>query len=157
MSSPPNVTLRRAEPGDAAAVQRLVRAAYDKWVALIGREPKPMTADYQQAIGRHLVYLLETSEGLQGVLELIREPDCLLVENVAVDPRAQGRGYGRALMAEAEWIAWDIEARQMRLYTNERFAANIALYERIGYRIFQRSPIADGYMVWMQKTVEAGS
>jgi hypothetical protein len=35
------IELRQATPADAAAIRSLTRAAYAKWVALIGREPKP--------------------------------------------------------------------------------------------------------------------
>ena len=89
------LALRRATATDAEAVRTLVRACYAKWVPLIGREPKPMTADYARAIREHLVYVHQPPEGLLGVLELIRHPDFLLVENVAVSPAAQGRGVGR--------------------------------------------------------------
>ena len=37
--------LRQAVPADAPAIRELTRAAYAKWIPLIGREPKPMTAD----------------------------------------------------------------------------------------------------------------
>ena len=43
------IELRRATPSDAAAIRDLTREAYAKWVPLIGREPKPMTADYDAA------------------------------------------------------------------------------------------------------------
>jgi len=33
------VRLRRAIPADAAAIRELTRAAYAKWVPVIGREP----------------------------------------------------------------------------------------------------------------------
>jgi hypothetical protein len=35
-----------------------VSAAYTKWVAAIGREPKPMTANYEQAVIDHVIDLL---------------------------------------------------------------------------------------------------
>ena len=38
--------LRRAGPDDAGAIRSLTRAAYAKWVPVIGREPMPMQADY---------------------------------------------------------------------------------------------------------------
>jgi hypothetical protein len=41
--------LRRATPPDAPAVRDLTRAAYAKWVPVLGREPLPMTADYDAA------------------------------------------------------------------------------------------------------------
>ena len=47
--------VRRAGPADAAAVRELTRAAYAKWVPVIGREPRPMTADYDMAVRDHLV------------------------------------------------------------------------------------------------------
>ena len=42
------VELRQAVATDAAAIRELTRAAYAKWVPLIGREPKPMTANYEE-------------------------------------------------------------------------------------------------------------
>ena len=148
------LALRRATATDAEAVRTLVRACYAKWVPLIGREPKPMTTDYARAIREHLVYVHQPPEGLLGVLELIRHPDFLLVENVAVSPAAQGRGLGRALMAEAERVAHDLVLREIRLYTNERFAENIRLYEAIGYTISDRAPIpGGGHLVWMRKSL----
>jgi hypothetical protein len=39
------VELRQATAADAGAIRDLTREAYAKWVPLIGREPKPMTAD----------------------------------------------------------------------------------------------------------------
>jgi hypothetical protein len=50
--------LRRATPDDAAAVRALVRSAYAKWVPIIGREPVPMTADFDLAVRNHIVDLL---------------------------------------------------------------------------------------------------
>jgi hypothetical protein len=35
---------------DAVAIQRLTREAYAKWVPIIGRQPKPMTVDYAEAV-----------------------------------------------------------------------------------------------------------
>ena len=42
--------LVRATKGDADAVRSLVRSAYAKWIPVIGREPKPMGADYEHAV-----------------------------------------------------------------------------------------------------------
>ena len=43
-------TIRRAGPSDALAVRELTRQAYAKWVPVIGREPTPMTADYERIV-----------------------------------------------------------------------------------------------------------
>ena len=50
--------LRQAVATDAPAIRDLTRAAYAKWVPLIGREPKPMTADYAEAVRKHRFDLL---------------------------------------------------------------------------------------------------
>jgi hypothetical protein len=70
--------LRRATPADANVVRELSRAAYAKWVPLIGREPLPMTADYDRAIAQHIIDLLEEGGQLLALVEMIPEKDHLL-------------------------------------------------------------------------------
>jgi hypothetical protein len=52
------VTLRPAVITDASAIRELTRYAYAKWVPMIGREPKPMTADYAEAVRKYRIDLL---------------------------------------------------------------------------------------------------
>lgn len=146
---------RRALAGDAPALRDLVRAAYAKWVPLIGREPKPMTADYDKAVREHLVFVVESPGQLDAAIELIPAADHLLVENVAVAPSAQGRGLGTQLMDVAERVARDLGLRELRLYTNGKFVENIALYEKLGYAITARAAIpGGGEVVWMGKRLD---
>jgi len=146
------MTLRRATPADAAAVRALSRAAYAKWVPLIGREPKPMTADYDHAVRAHIVDLHEIDGVLEGLIEMIREPDHLLVENLAVRPGGAGKGLGTALLAHAETVARTMGFAEIRLYTNGAFAFNIAFYERRGYAVTAREAFpAGGSIVFMRK------
>ncbi len=143
--------LRRAHAEDASTVAALVRRAYGKYVARIGREPKPMTADYHAAIAAHQLWVLEEAGRLIAVLELIPAADHMLIENVAVEPSEQGRGIGRRLMAFAEAEARRQGLPEMRLYTNERFTENLALYARLGYRETYREPLKGTQVVFMQK------
>jgi len=141
--------LRRAVPADAEAVRALTRQAYAKWVPLIGREPKPMEADYDRAVREHRIDLAYQDGALAGLIETITRPDHLLIENVAVAPSWQGRGIGRALMAHAERLA----AGELRLYTNKAFAENVALYLKLGYRIDREETLPVGVAVHMSKAV----
>lgn len=153
--SPGTPTLRQAAASDAAAVRALTRAAYAKWVPVIGREPKPMGADYEAAVARHRVDLAYLGGELAALIETIPEPDHLLVENIAVAPAFQGRGLGSWLMAHAERLAAAQGHAGIRLYTNKMFAANVELYLRLGYRIDREEPSALGVTVYMSKAVRA--
>lgn len=148
-------TLRRAVAADAAAVRALVRDAYAKWVPVIGREPKPMTANYNTAIRLNRVDLAHVEGELAGLIETIDRSDHLLIENVAVAPQRHGQGLGRALMAHAETVARAAGYRQVRLYTNRRFEANVQLYLRLGYSIDREEEGPLGVTVYMSKSLPA--
>jgi GNAT superfamily N-acetyltransferase len=145
------VDLRQATAADAGAIRDLTRQAYAKWVPLIGREPKPMTADYDAAVARHRFDLLYVDGTLAALIETIREADHLLVENVAVSPSFQGRGLGRKLMAHAEMLACELGFGMIRLYTNQRFAENIALYRKLGYQVDREEALPVGVVTHMSK------
>jgi GNAT superfamily N-acetyltransferase len=147
------LSLRRAGAADAAAVRDLTRAAYAKWCAVIGREPKPMTADYDRAVREHIVDLALADARLAGLIEMIPAADHLLVENVAVSPDYQGRGIGRFLMAHAEATAARLGLPLIRLYTNKLFAANIRFYESLGYRLDREEAFKGGTLTHMSKTL----
>jgi ribosomal protein S18 acetylase RimI-like enzyme len=145
------VELRQATAADASAIRDLTRQAYAKWVPLIGREPKPMTADYAAAVVRHRFDLLYVDDTLAALIETIREADHLLVENVAVSPSFQGRGLGRRLMAHAEVLARELGFDTIRLYTNQRFAENVALYRKLGYQVDREEVLPVGVVTHMSK------
>jgi ribosomal protein S18 acetylase RimI-like enzyme len=148
-----DLVLRRAAAADAAAVQALTRQAYAKWVPLIGREPKPMQADYERAVREHRIDLALLGGALAGLIETIDRPDHLLIENVAVAPAFQGRGVGRRLMAHAEQLAAEQGHAELRLYTNARFEENVALYRRLGYRVDREDEGPLGVAVHMSKRI----
>ena len=129
---------------DASAVRELTRAAYAKWVPLIGREPKPMTADYEHAVRAHMIDLYEREGELLGLVEMIPQSDHLLIENIAVQPGQQGKGLGDILLKHAEDCARTLGLSETRLYTNAMFAANLAFYARRGYVEFRREMLAPG-------------
>jgi ribosomal protein S18 acetylase RimI-like enzyme len=142
---------RRAGPKDAAAVRNLTRAAYAKWVPLIGREPKPMVADYDAAVRNHLIDLLYSDDELAALIEMIPASDHLLIENVAVRPDCQARGYGRALMTHAETVAGSLGLSETRLYTNKHFVTNVRFYQKLGYGIDREQEFKGGVVVFMSK------
>ena len=149
------VKLIQALEGDAAAIRKLTREAYAKWVPVIGREPKPMTADYTEAVKKHRFDFLYENGELAALIETVGCSDHLLIENVAVLPSFQGKGYGRMLMAHAEKLAASSNFEQVKLYTNKLFVENVELYIRLGYRVDREEEVKGGMVVHMSKQVRA--
>jgi ribosomal protein S18 acetylase RimI-like enzyme len=125
--------IRMASIADSRAVEALVHAAYAPYVPRIGRKPGPMLDDYPGLIREQRVYVLAEHEVICGILVLIPKGASMLLDNIAVSPDAQGRGYGRMLLEFAERAAVDAGLGSISLYTNEAMIENIALYSRIGF------------------------
>ena len=147
------VVIRRATVGDAEAVAAITAAAYSKYIARIGRQPRPMSDDYRQVIQVHPVWVADIDERLVGLLVLMAEPEAMLIYSVAVDPGHQKRGLGRRLLALAEEQARAAGYRRIRLYTNEHMIENIALYRRLGYEETGREPVGGTELVHMAKLI----
>ena len=153
-----SLALRRATSADAERVKSLTRLAYAKWVPLIGREPKPMTADYERAIVEHLIDLYEHDHQLRALIEVIPMKEHLLIENIAVHPNYHGKGIGDDLLRHAEHQARSFGFNEIRLYTNAAFASNLAYYAKRGYTEHQRETFAPGVVaVHMRKAIVAGA
>lgn len=84
MDSTPVTQFIPATPADAALIRDIVRAAYKRWVAVIGREPMPMRVDYEKAVTDHRIELLSHDGLVVGVIETMLHDDHLWVENIAI-------------------------------------------------------------------------
>jgi ribosomal protein S18 acetylase RimI-like enzyme len=146
--------LRAARAEDREAIERLVEAAYGGYVEVIGRRPAPMDADYAALIDDGHVTVAERNGAVAGVLVLQPMADHVLVENVAVDPSAQGTGLGRRLMAHAEDEARALGLPELRLYTHQRMVANVAWYPRLGFRETERRTEHGFPRVFFEKRLE---
>ena len=147
-----DLLVRRATSADAEAVRGLTRSAYARWVPLIGREPRPMTADYDRATLAHMIDLVEKDGHLAGLIEMSAETDHLMIINIAVHPDGQGRRLGSRFLQHAEAVARELGLSEMRLYTNAGMERNIALYRSRGYVETSREPAGElGTVVNMSK------
>jgi GNAT superfamily N-acetyltransferase len=125
-------TVRLATPSDLPQVENIVRTAYRGYIPRIGREPGPMLDDYASLIDQGQVHVLEDID-VVGVLVLVPEPNTMLLDNIAIAPSAQGRGFGRLLLDFAEQEARRQGFGAIRLYTNALMTENLTLYLRHGY------------------------
>jgi ribosomal protein S18 acetylase RimI-like enzyme len=125
--------LRAAALADASRLREIARAAYEKYVQRIGREPAPMGADYAAAIAAGHAVVLEADGAIVGYMVAWPETDAYFVENIAVDPARQGRGAGRALIDHAMCEARRHGLGALRLYTNAAMHENLAMYAHMGF------------------------
>jgi GNAT superfamily N-acetyltransferase len=149
------IIIRPGRAADADEARRIVEAAYQEYVPLIGRRPGPMDDDYAERIAAGALWVLMHADTMAGVLVLIETPDCFLLDNVAVDPAWHGKGFGRALMAFAEQEAIRRGRDAIVLYTNVVMTRNIALYARIGYQETARVHEHGFERVYMKKPLTA--
>ncbi|WP_226626107.1 GNAT family N-acetyltransferase [Alloyangia pacifica] len=129
--------IRRARPADLDTIEAIVEAAYSPYIPRMGQKPGPMLDDYAALIAAnhvHVVDLEGEAAALLVLLVLLPQEDALLLDNIAVSPRAQGHGLGRALMEFAEAQGRAAGFDRIRLYTNALMTENLALYPRLGYR-----------------------
>lgn len=154
MSQAQDVIIRRALAKDVPTIAAITAVAYATYVPLLGRKPQPMTADYNQIVADQPVWLLCLDDQPAGVLVLMKEPEYLLIYNVAVRPAYQKQGWGRRLLAWAEQEAQREGYTLLRLYTNTLMAGNIALYQRLGYVETGREPYLGSTLVHMEKRLD---
>lgn len=143
--------IRPAVEAEARSIRSLVRRAYAVYMGRMGREPGPMLDDYKKRVADGAAWVLERDGGIAGVLVLLSYDDHLLMDNVAVDPKCQGRGVGKALIAFAEAEARRRGYGEIRLYTHETMVENIAMYASLGYEETGRGKQAGYDRVFMRK------
>lgn len=136
--------IRTAEIEDIPRIQAIARAAYAKYVPRIGREPAPMTADYENDVRAGRVVVLELGRSLVAYMVAWPEADAYFIENIGVEPASQSKGCGRRLL---DWAA--TEARRqglagLLLYTNAAMTENLSMYAYLGFLETHRV-VEDGF------------
>ncbi|KAH0352726.1 hypothetical protein KCU83_g3529, partial [Aureobasidium melanogenum] len=144
--NPQTATISLASPDHLNAVTDLITLAYTPYITrLNGKKPAPMTADYAALINSSCLYILSASSpssasasassAILGCisLELITTGEALEINNLAVSPTAQGKGYGKLLMKFAEDVAKEKGVKKLELYTNVKMVENLILYKKLGY------------------------
>jgi ribosomal protein S18 acetylase RimI-like enzyme len=145
--------IRLARAADVAAITTIVKDAYSVYLARNGKIPGPMRDDYAVLIASKRVHVLEDGGETVGLVVLIPEQRTLLLDNVAVSPRAQGRGFGVRLIAFAEESARALGLGVIRLYTQDIMTENLALYSRLGFVETHRGEAIGLQRVYMSKTL----
>ncbi|WP_417742683.1 GNAT family N-acetyltransferase [Salipiger sp.] len=143
-----------AVASDLAEIEAVVDAAYRPYVARMGQTPGPMHDDYAAHVAAGRLRILRDAHGVAGLLVLIPEGTHMLLDNVAIAPRAQGRGYGRLLLDCAEAEARRQGFAAIRLYTHVSMVENVAIYTKRGYDETHRAEENGLQRIYMEKPLD---
>lgn len=143
--------IRSAKFADCDTVRRIAHAAYAFYLPRMDREPAPLLEDYEARADEGAVFVLEVGSKIVGFVVLVLKDGAMLLDNLAVAPGAQGRGYGRMLVEFAENQALAAGATELRLYTNVVMRENLALYAHLGFIETHRAEENDYRRVFMSQ------
>jgi GNAT superfamily N-acetyltransferase len=147
----PAAEIRLAVEGDRSTVEQIVHDSYRKYIPRIGKPPGPMLDDYARRIEASEAWVLTDAGTIAGVMVLVAQPEYLLLDNIAVAPDRQGRGYGRQLLDFADAEALRRGYRELRLYTHQKMYENLAIYGAHGWQEHARASEAGYDRVFMRK------
>ncbi len=151
----PKRAIRLAVPAEADTLRAIVHDAYRHYISRMGKPPGPMQDDYTARIAAGQAWVLEDAGQVVGVLVLEDQEGGCLLDNIAVRPSGQGKGYGRDLLRFAEDTARARGFAAIILYTHVLMVENQALYRRIGYVETGRVNEKGFERVYMRKTLSA--
>ena len=138
------VHVRRAGPGDAAALVELARAVGaepEGWLITNGEwRTTSEERRYLRAVRRHshaAVFVAEAADGIVGRISLARDShpasEHIADLGLMVAEPFRRRGVGRALMDAAESWAREVGVHKLELHVFPYNTAAIGLYEGMGY------------------------
>jgi N-acetylglutamate synthase-like GNAT family acetyltransferase len=145
------VEIRPATEMDALGVSQCVQSAYEHYIPIIGMKPNPMLDDYHVVIEQKQVSVLTFADQIIGVVVLEETDEGFLLNNVAITPRYQDKGFGSLLLQFAEKEAMRQGYSAIYLYTNAKMMDNQAIYAARGYVEYERRKVNGRDGVFMRK------
>jgi ribosomal protein S18 acetylase RimI-like enzyme len=145
MTDTVRLTFRVAGHHDIPVLETLVQSAYRGTASRDGWTTEADLLDGQRTDVAALAAIIDSPSGViviaQDIADVVaccqleqRADHTAYIGMVAVRPRLQGAGHGRALLTEAERRAIEFGARRVRMTVISQRAELIAWYERLGYR-----------------------
>lgn len=127
--------IREARPGDGDGLERCMVTAYSIYQERMGgKRLPPMDINYSSEIQNYPVWVVESNGKILGGIIMTFENDEASIANIAISPKCQGRGIGRALMEYAELKARERHFSELRLATHVLLRENISLYQHLGWK-----------------------
>lgn len=144
----------KADAGDLPAILQLQYLAYQSEAALFGGKTIPplqqtldeVVAEFNAGI---ILKMVDSDNAIIGSVRVRESKGTVYVGKLMVHPECWHCGYGTLLLLEIEKY---YPSKRYELFTSTRSIANIRLYERNGYKIFDRKTVdGDLEFVFMEK------
>ncbi len=144
--------IRFAVPEDAAALVAIAEAAYQPYIAEMGRKPAPMVADFDAHIAQDICLVLWLAGEVAGYAIILDRADGYWLENIAVHPAHHKKGLGTALIEAVEAFIRP-KAGHYQLYTNIVMQRNARWYLALGFALTKQA-MEDGFhRLYFKKTL----
>jgi GNAT superfamily N-acetyltransferase len=154
LTLPSGIVIRRATEADAEAIASVVRAAFTTVAEEIGFDIPPVHETAAEVLpvfsAGDMALLAERDGRAVGTVRAdTLEDGSIMVRRLAVLPDARRTGLARALMTALE-DAYPAATR-FELFTGADAAVPIALYESLGYTMFEPAEVMSFPLVYLEK------
>ncbi len=147
--------IKKAEKNDLKEILDLQYLAYQSEAKLFNDPDIPplrqtleeVLSEYQNGI---ILKAVDENNVIIGSVRGYCENGTVYIGKLMVHPDKQGQGLGTKLLLEMEK---QYPNQRYELFTSSRSEKNIALYQRLGYKIFNEEQITDELkFVYLEKT-----
>lgn len=137
--------IKRAERKDLEEILRLQYLAYQSEAKLLNNQNIPplkqtiddLSGEFQKGI---FLKALNDNNEVIGSVRAYEDNGSVYIGKLIVHPKRQGEGIGTKLLQQMEL---EYEDMRYELFTSSKSERNIALYQRLGYKIFMERQITE--------------
>ena len=144
----------KAKYKDLQEILNLQYLAYQSEAELFGsKDIPPLKQTLDKVIEEFnngiILKLTDENGSIIGSVRATEKNGTVYIGKLMVHPDHRCKGYGSKLLSEIESCYPD---KRYELFTSTRSVDNIRLYEKVGYKIFDRKPVDDELVfVYMEK------
>ena len=149
-----NTYIIKADKEDLSEILDLQYLAYQSEARLFDNEDIPplkqTLADVENEYQRGIILkALDEDKTIIGSVRAFCDNETVYIGKLMVHPSKQGRGIGTQLLLEMEK---QYPKQRCELFTSTRSEKNIALYKKLGYKIFGEKQVTEELrFVYMEK------
>ena len=139
----PDISVRRAAPGDEEAIAALILAAFapfrDEYTAGAFEYTTPTAAAIRPRFEEGPIWIAEKNGKAVGTVSGMPDGDRFYIRSMAIRPSEQRGGIGQRLLDALESYAVEAGFRKLYLYTTFVLPGAKRLYEKNGFYILRET------------------